>query len=197
MTHLHLSRFTSHVLRLASPISEHNPLTWTSQNQEGTQSYTEVAQRHTEGLKNFSVNLCDFSAFLCVTTSYSTYKNLTRKVLGEPFTSCSSRFTLPLLWLVPLLLAGFWLRLSYLLGANYFFDEFISMLAAQMVAKRGLPILPSGLFYDHGLLLSYLSGVFIAGLGFSETIARWPVLLLSVFILFRFKKFRRDRLQST
>jgi uncharacterized membrane protein len=79
-----------------------------------------------------------------------------------------------------LLLIGFWLRLSYLLGAVYFFDEFISMLAAQMVAQRGLPILPSGLFYDHGLLLSFLSGGLIALLGFKEEIARWPVLLLSV-----------------
>jgi hypothetical protein len=86
----------------------------------------------------------------------------------------------PWLWLGPLLLLGFWLRLSYLLGAVYFFDEFISMLAAQMVAQRGLPILPSGLFYDHGLLLSFLSGGLIALLGFKEEIARWPVLLLSV-----------------
>ncbi|HXV43807.1 MAG TPA: glycosyltransferase family 39 protein, partial [Anaerolineae bacterium] len=86
----------------------------------------------------------------------------------------------PLFWLMPLLLLGFWLRLSYLLGSLYFFDEFNSMLAAQMVARHGVPILPSGLFYDHGLLLSYLSGAFIALLGFREEIARWPVLWLSV-----------------
>ncbi len=91
-----------------------------------------------------------------------------------------SRLTFHVLWLLPLLLVGFWLRLSYLLGSTYFYDEFISMLAAQIVAERGWPILPSGLFYDHGLLLSYLSGAFIALLGFSELIARWPVLLLSV-----------------
>ena len=86
----------------------------------------------------------------------------------------------PLFWLIPLLLLGFWLRLSYLLGSIYFFDEFISMLAARMVAQRGWPILPSGLFYDNGLLLSFLSGALIALLGFKEEIARWPVLLLSV-----------------
>jgi hypothetical protein len=62
----------------------------------------------------------------------------------------------------------------------YFFDEYISMLAARMVAQRGLPILPSGLFYDHGLLLSFLSGALLVLLGFKEEIARWPVLLISV-----------------
>jgi 4-amino-4-deoxy-L-arabinose transferase-like glycosyltransferase len=84
------------------------------------------------------------------------------------------------LWLMPLLVFGFWLRLSYLLGSIYFYDEYISMLAAQMTAQQGLPILPSGVFYDQGLLLSFLSGGLIALLGFKEEIARWPVLLLSV-----------------
>jgi 4-amino-4-deoxy-L-arabinose transferase-like glycosyltransferase len=85
-----------------------------------------------------------------------------------------------LLWLFLLLLLGFWLRLSLLLGSVYHIDEFTSMLAANMVVERGLPILPSGLFYDHGLLLSFLMGALIALVGFSEQIARWPVLLLSV-----------------
>ncbi|NJN93026.1 MAG: glycosyltransferase family 39 protein [Anaerolineales bacterium] len=89
-------------------------------------------------------------------------------------------WTQPLLWLMPLLLVGLWLRLSYLLGSVYFYDEFISMLAALMTAQKGGPVLPSGLFYDHGLLFSYLSGALIALLGFKEEIARWPVLWLSV-----------------
>ena len=79
-----------------------------------------------------------------------------------------------------LVLTGFWLRVSTLLGSVYQFDEFISMLAAKMVTQRGLPILPSGLFYDSGLLFSYVSGAFIWLLGFREEIARWPVLLSSV-----------------
>ncbi|GIK39180.1 MAG: hypothetical protein BroJett011_30130 [Chloroflexota bacterium] len=83
-------------------------------------------------------------------------------------------------WLGPLLLLAFWLRLAYLLGSVYFFDEYISMLAARMVAQRGLPLLPSSLFYDHGLLLSFLSGGLLALVGFKEEIARWPVLLMSV-----------------
>ncbi len=89
-------------------------------------------------------------------------------------------------WLVlvcPLLLIGFWLRLSFLLGSVYHSDEFISMLAANMVAEHGLPILPSGLFYDHGLLFSFLSGALIAVADFREEVARWPVLLGSVFTI--------------
>jgi len=54
------------------------------------------------------------------------------------------------------------------------------MLAAQMVAVKGLPILPSGLFYDHGLVQSMLSGLFLALTGFREEIARWPSLLAGV-----------------
>jgi 4-amino-4-deoxy-L-arabinose transferase-like glycosyltransferase len=79
-----------------------------------------------------------------------------------------------------LLLVGFGVRLSFYLGHVYHIDEYISMLAATMVAQRGLPILPSGLFYDHGLLFSLLSGAFVALLGFSEEVARWPTLLISV-----------------
>ena len=78
-----------------------------------------------------------------------------------------------------LTLAGFGLRLGHLLGRVYHIDEFISMLAAVMVAQKGLPILPSGLFYDHGLLVSYLSGAFIRLLGFNELVARWPLCLAS------------------
>ncbi len=89
----------------------------------------------------------------------------------------------PWLWLLPLLLIGFWLRFTFLLGNVYYGDEFISMLAAKMVAERGLPIFPSGLFYDHGLLYSMTAGAFVALLGFSEQVARWPVLLVSVFTI--------------
>jgi hypothetical protein len=84
---------------------------------------------------------------------------------------------------VILLLAGFWLRLSFFLGEIYHIDEFISMLAASMVARRGLPVLPSGLFYDHGLLFSFISGACVALLGFSEEVARWPSLLAGVLTL--------------
>jgi len=82
--------------------------------------------------------------------------------------------------LLALILFGFWLRLSFLLSNVYHIDEFISMLAVQMVALKGWPILPSGLFYDHGLLFSLLSGALVKLVGFREAIARWPSLLFSV-----------------
>jgi 4-amino-4-deoxy-L-arabinose transferase-like glycosyltransferase len=77
-----------------------------------------------------------------------------------------------------LLLAGFWLRINFLVAAIFHTDEYYSMLAAQMTAEGGLPILPSGLFYDHGLLLSFLAGLLVALLDFREEIVRWPVLLV-------------------
>ncbi|MFN8459661.1 MAG: glycosyltransferase family 39 protein [Anaerolineae bacterium] len=100
-----------------------------------------------------------------------------------PSHSPRSPLSAPRLTLSALLLLGFWLRLAYLRGGLYFFDEFFSMLAAQMTVERGVPILPSGLFYDHGLLLSYLTAPLLALAGFKEEIARWPVLLISVFTI--------------
>jgi 4-amino-4-deoxy-L-arabinose transferase-like glycosyltransferase len=82
-----------------------------------------------------------------------------------------------------LLLGGFWIRLSFLEAGIYYSDEFITMLAASMVARHGLPILPSGLFYDQGLPLSLASGALIAAAGFREEIARWPALLVGVFTI--------------
>lgn len=82
--------------------------------------------------------------------------------------------------LLGLLLIGFGLRFSFWLSNVYHPDEFITMLAVKMVAQQGLPILPSGLFYDHGLLYSFLCGALVALLGFSEQVARWPALLAGV-----------------
>ena len=65
-----------------------------------------------------------------------------------------------------------------MLGRVYHVDEFISLLAAVMTAQKGLPILPSGLFYDHGLLVSLLSGGLIRLVGFDELVGRWPLLLV-------------------
>jgi hypothetical protein len=77
-----------------------------------------------------------------------------------------------------LILLAFGLRFQYLLARVFHIDEYISMLAAQMTAERGLPVFPSGLFYGHGLLVSYLAAPFLRFLGFSEEIARWPSLLV-------------------
>jgi 4-amino-4-deoxy-L-arabinose transferase-like glycosyltransferase len=101
-------------------------------------------------------------------------KHFSADVSSRPLLAAAS----PLL-VAMLTLLGFGLRFGHVLGRVYHVDEFISMLAAVMVAQKGLPILPSGLFYDHGLLVSYLSGAFIGLLGFNELVARWPLCLAS------------------
>lgn len=108
----------------------------------------------------------------------------------------SSRPVLPVAMLLLLLLAGLWLRLAYLKTGVYFTDEFISMLAAKMVARQGWPVLPSGLFYDHGLLFTLVAGAFVALLGFSEEVARWPVILVSVLTIAVYYRAARNLFNS-
>ncbi len=89
-----------------------------------------------------------------------------------------------------LTLVGFALRLYYLTTTHPFFDEYTTVLAAWQIWQHGLPILPSGLFYEHGLLATYLIAPFTAL--FLDTspdqwqagqwgllLARWPSLLVS------------------
>ncbi len=96
------------------------------------------------------------------------------------------RFSSPRLWLYLLLLIGFAFRIDFFFAYIYHIDEYFSMLAANMVAQKGRPILPSGLFYDQGLILSYLSGGLISllqSLGnddFRVEVARWPSFLSSI-----------------
>jgi 4-amino-4-deoxy-L-arabinose transferase-like glycosyltransferase len=76
--------------------------------------------------------------------------------------------------------AAFALRLAYLLHSHPFMDEFTTILAAQAILQRGLPVLPSGLFYEHGLLFTYLDAPFVALAGEKSlfAVARVPSLLL-------------------
>jgi 4-amino-4-deoxy-L-arabinose transferase-like glycosyltransferase len=86
---------------------------------------------------------------------------------------------------------GFYWRLAYLQRISLHIDEFITILAAQMILEKGIPQLPSGLFYDNGLLFSYVVAAFIGSTGFSEAIARFPSIifgLLSVAVTFRLGK---------
>ncbi|MDM8519330.1 glycosyltransferase family 39 protein [Anaerolineales bacterium HSG6] len=55
-----------------------------------------------------------------------------------------------------LLTIATWLRLTFIHTVQLYPDEFATLLAVTMIAKKGLPIMPSGLFYEHGLLFSYL-----------------------------------------
>lgn len=87
-------------------------------------------------------------------------------------------------------LAGFALRLSYLTTTHPFFDEYTTVLAARQILNQGWPILPSGLFYEHGLLSTYLIAPFTALFIHTPTdqwqpahwglmLSRWPSLLIS------------------
>jgi 4-amino-4-deoxy-L-arabinose transferase-like glycosyltransferase len=72
--------------------------------------------------------------------------------------------------------------------AHPYIDEYFTMLAARMVGQHGYPLLPSGLFYSHGLLYTYLialPGGFMSLFGGSsllpaDMIYRVPNLLISV-----------------
>ncbi len=92
--------------------------------------------------------------------------------------------------IILLTLAGFALRLHYLTHSHPFFDEYTTVLAARQIWQYGWPMLPSGLFYEHGLLATYLIAPF--GALFLNTpvdqwqtahwglfLARWPSVLVS------------------
>lgn len=55
-----------------------------------------------------------------------------------------------------LLLLGLGLRLQFSHQAQLYPDEFVTLLAGHMITQTGWPVMPSGLFYEHGLLFSYL-----------------------------------------
>ncbi|MEJ2558786.1 MAG: glycosyltransferase family 39 protein, partial [Anaerolineae bacterium] len=80
-----------------------------------------------------------------------------------------------------LTVVAFALRLAYLLDSHPFIDEFTTVLAARAILQSGLPVLPSGLFYEHGLLFSYLDAPFVglAGERVLFGLARLPSLLIS------------------
>ncbi len=92
--------------------------------------------------------------------------------------------------ILTLTLAGFALRLHYLTATHPFFDEYTTVLAARKILREGWPILPSGLFYEHGLLSTYLIAPFTAlFINTPQTqwqpahwglmLSRWPSLLIS------------------
>lgn len=64
------------------------------------------------------------------------------------------------------------IRLPYLGHLGFWSDEAISVLAAEGVLKQGYPVLPSGVFYGHGPLFSYLMAFSFMVFGTSEFSAR-------------------------
>jgi len=95
----------------------------------------------------------------------------------DPLAGRASVLTQALLLSVLVAVAAY-LRLRYAQDIHLYVDEFGTLLAVRSILERGLPILPSGTFYSHGLLFSYLDALFVSLLRFGETVARLP----SVFI---------------
>jgi uncharacterized membrane protein len=75
---------------------------------------------------------------------------------------------------------GFLLRLAYALRVYPYVDEYMTAVAAQAVLQKGVPVLPSGQFYNHGILYTYLTSVAIALLGSNRTTLRLPALLVTI-----------------
>jgi hypothetical protein len=59
------------------------------------------------------------------------------------------------------------------------------MLAARMTLVKGIPRLPAGVFHNVGILLGYVTPTFVDATDFSEAIARFPSLLVYVFLYHR------------
>lgn len=76
--------------------------------------------------------------------------------------------------------AGAWARWRYIGWQVFHVDEFISMLSVQMIIEKGVPVLPSGLYYDHGLAFSYI-GAAMAWLAGGDLLSvRWWSLIVSL-----------------
>jgi 4-amino-4-deoxy-L-arabinose transferase-like glycosyltransferase len=73
------------------------------------------------------------------------------------------------------------LRWWYIREISLFVDEFVTAWAARNVLAHPLwlPIFPSGNFYPHGLLFTYLEVPFVLG-AFGETMVRIPALIVSL-----------------
>jgi len=79
-----------------------------------------------------------------------------------------------------LLLLAAWLRWRYIVDVQPYPDEFVTLLAVKMILDKGVPVLPSGLFYEHGLLFSYAGAAASALLGFSRETVRATSLVFGV-----------------
>ena len=78
-----------------------------------------------------------------------------------------------------LCLAG-WLRWQVVTRVQPYPDEFVTLLAVKMILQKGLPILPSGLFYEHGFLFSCAGAAASALVGFSREAVRGAGLLFGL-----------------
>jgi 4-amino-4-deoxy-L-arabinose transferase-like glycosyltransferase len=79
-----------------------------------------------------------------------------------------------------ILLLGFALRVHHLLHVSPIADEYITMLATRATLRWGYPKLPSGLYYEHGLLFTYLDALFVLVFGFDQIMTRVPSLVFGL-----------------
>lgn len=75
---------------------------------------------------------------------------------------------------------AFALRVKFLGQFNFHIDEFYTLAAAKFVAQSGVPRYPTGLFYDPGLLYTYLAGGLFWLFEVNEALARWPAVIFGV-----------------
>lgn len=81
----------------------------------------------------------------------------------------------PILWVLPLLvLAGALLRGLFAQRISLYFDEFTTLWAAKTILQRGIPLFPSGNFYSHGLLFTYLEAPFLWAFGLGRCCCGCP-----------------------
>jgi len=89
----------------------------------------------------------------------------------------------PLLAILAVISLGAIWRILYVVDVSPFVDEYITMQAATKILAHGYPLLASGNIYTHGIAHSYLVAGAFALLGRTETAARLPGLLISLFTL--------------
>jgi 4-amino-4-deoxy-L-arabinose transferase-like glycosyltransferase len=85
-----------------------------------------------------------------------------------------------LIVLLILMLAGFYLRFTYVQTTSPYIDEYTTMWVAQRTLQYGYPVFSTGSIYGQGMLFTYFDAFFFYLFQFSEQVARMPSLIISV-----------------
>ncbi len=116
-------------------------------------------------------------------------------VLGGAYASAESRARIIAVAMTAVLGVGFLVRLIAAIRLSPHVDEASSILAAQAVAEKALPVLPSGTVYFQGATLSYLLQPFLwLGLGGLDDLVAMRLLLVAagtatVYLCYRLGRF--------
>jgi 4-amino-4-deoxy-L-arabinose transferase-like glycosyltransferase len=82
-----------------------------------------------------------------------------------------------------ILSAAFAFRVAYAINIGPGVDEYITTLAVEQVHRTGVPVLPSGFAYDHGVLFVYIDAVITWLVGTSWLGLRLPSVLCGVMLV--------------